>query len=125
MTGSGYAPQGEFFKVSPDSEQPVKLTDEDAQVALRVAAFCNHAQVQPGETEGTWNVIGDPTEGALIVLATKGGVNSGDKKPEVVQELPFDAERKAMSVLLKDESGQRIQYTKGAKSVSPSVEATR
>ena len=114
VTGSGYAPQGEFFKVSPDSEQPVKLTDEDAQVALRVAAYCNHAQVQPGETEGTWNVIGDPTEGALIVLATKGGVTSDDKKPEVVQELPFDAERKAMSVLLKDESGHRVQYTKGA-----------
>ncbi len=114
VTGSGYAPQGEFFKVSPDSEQPVKLTDEDAQVALRVAAYCNHAQVQPGETKGTWNVIGDPTEGALIVLATKGGVTSDDKKPEVVQELPFDAERKAMSVLLKDESGHRVQYTKGA-----------
>ena len=114
VTGSGYAPQGEFFKVSSDSEQPVKLTDEDAQVALRVAAYCNHAQVQPGETEGTWNVIGDPTEGALIVLATKGGVTSDDKKPEVVQELPFDAERKAMSVLLKDESGHRVQYTKGA-----------
>ncbi|MDA1052233.1 MAG: cation-translocating P-type ATPase [Planctomycetota bacterium] len=114
VTGSGYAPQGEFFQVSSDSEQPVKLTDEDAQVALRIAAYCNHAQVQPGETEGTWNVIGDPTEGALIVLATKGGVSSDDNKPEVVQELPFDAERKAMSVLLKDESGHRVQYTKGA-----------
>ncbi len=114
VTGSGYAPHGEFFKVSPDSEQPVKLPDEDAQVALRVAAFCNHAQVQPGKTEGDWDVIGDPTEGALIVLAMKGGVTSDDKKPEVVQELPFDAERKAMSVLLKDDSGHRVQYTKGA-----------
>ena len=114
VTGSGYAPQGEFFKLASDSEQPVKLTDEDAQVALRVAAYCNHAQVQPGETEGTWNVIGDPTEGALIVLATKGGVTSDDTKPKVVQELPFDAERKAMSVLLENESGHRVQYTKGA-----------
>jgi Ca2+-transporting ATPase len=114
VTGSGYAPQGEFLKVSPDSEQPVKLTGEDAQVALRVAAYCNHTQVQPGKTEGTWDVIGDPTEGALIVLATKGGVTTDDKKPEVVQELPFDADRKAMSVLLKDESGHRVQYTKGA-----------
>lgn len=113
VTGSGYAPQGEFFKVLSESEQPVELTDEDAQVALRIAAYCNHAQVQPGENEGTWGVIGDPTEGALIVLATKGGVTS-DEKPEVVQELPFDAERKAMSVLLKDESGHHVQYTKGA-----------
>ena len=114
VTGSGYAPQGEFFKVSSESEQPVTLTDEDGLVALRIAAYCNHAQVQPGKTEGDWDVIGDPTEGALIVLATKGGLTSDDKKPEVVQELPFDADRKAMSVLLKDDSGHRVQYTKGA-----------
>ncbi len=114
VTGSGYAPEGEFFKVESGDEQPVKLTDEDGQAALRVAAYCNHAQVQPGETEGDWDVIGDPTEGALIVLATKGGLSSRDKKPEVVQELPFDADRKAMSVLLKDDSGHRVQYTKGA-----------
>ena len=114
VTGSGYAPEGEFFKVSSESEQPVKLTDEDGQAALRVAAYCNHAQVQPGKTEGDWDVIGDPTEGALIVMATKGGLTSDDNKPEVVQELPFDADRKAMSVLIKDDSGHRVQYTKGA-----------
>jgi len=114
VTGSGYAPEGEFFKVASGDEQPVKLTDEDGQAALRVAAYCNQAQVQPGKTEGDWEVIGDPTEGALIVLATKGGLSSSDKKPEVVQELPFDADRKAMSVLRKDDSGHRVQYTKGA-----------
>ena len=114
VTGSGYAPEGEFFKVASGDEQPVTLTDEDGQAALRVAAYCNHAQVQPGKTKGDWEVIGDPTEGALIVLATKGGLSSSDKKPEVVQELPFDADRKAMSVLRKDDSGHRVQYTKGA-----------
>ncbi len=114
VTGSGYGPEGEFFKATSGDEQPVTLTDEDGQTALRIAAYCNHAQVQPGKTEGGWDVIGDPTEGALIVLATKGGLSSSDKKPEVVQELPFDADRKAMSVLLKDDSGHRVQYTKGA-----------
>ncbi len=114
VTGSGYAPDGEFFKVVSGDEQPATLTDEDVQAALRVAAYCNHAQVQPGKTEGDWDVIGDPTEGALIVLATKGGLSSSDEKPEVVQELPFDADRKAMSVLRKDDSGHRVQYTKGA-----------
>ncbi len=114
VTGSGYAPDGEFFKVSSDQQPAVKLTHADGRMALRVAAYCNHAQVQPGETEGTWDVIGDPTEGALIVMATKGGLVASDQKPEVVQELPFDADRKAMSVLVKDDSGQRVQYTKGA-----------
>ncbi|MCA9260608.1 MAG: HAD-IC family P-type ATPase, partial [Planctomycetales bacterium] len=114
VTGSGYAPEGAFFRVTSEDEQPVTLTDADAQAALRVAAYCNHAEVQPGKTEGDWKVIGDPTEGALIVLATKGGLSSSEKKPEVVQELPFDADRKAMSILRKDDSGHRVQYTKGA-----------
>ena len=114
VTGSGYAPEGEFFKAKSEDEQPVTLTDEDGQAALRVAAYCNHAQVQPGKTDGDWDVIGDPTEGALVVLATKGGLSSSDKKPEVVQELPFDADRKAMSILRKDDAGHRVQYTKGA-----------
>jgi Ca2+-transporting ATPase len=114
VTGSGYSPEGEFFKAATGDEQPVKLTDEDGQAVLRVAAYCNYAQVQPGKTAGDWNVIGDPTEGALIVLATKGGLSSRDKKPEILQELPFDADRKAMSILIKADSGQRVQYTKGA-----------
>lgn len=63
VTGSGYAPQGQFFEVSSGDERPITLTDEDAKTAMRVAAYCNHAQVQPGKTKGTWNVIGDPTEG--------------------------------------------------------------
>jgi Ca2+-transporting ATPase len=114
VTGSGYGPEGEFFKATSSDEYPVTMTDEDGQAALRVAAYCNHAHVQQGKTEGTWDVIGDPTEGALIVLARKGGLSSSDKKPEIVQELPFDADRKAMSVLVKDDSGHRVQYTKGA-----------
>ncbi|MEX0726433.1 MAG: calcium-translocating P-type ATPase, SERCA-type [Planctomycetaceae bacterium] len=114
VSGSGYAPLGEFYEVSSGDERPVKLTDEDGQTALRVAAYCNHAQVQPGKTEGTWNVIGDPTEGALVVLAMKGGLTSRERMPRVVQQLPFDSDRKAMSVLLKDDSGRRVQYTKGA-----------
>lgn len=114
VTGSGYAPQGEFFEVSSKGERPVTLTDVDAKTAMRVAAYCNHAQVQPGKTEGTWNVIGDPTEGALVVLAMKSGLTSRERSPRVVQQLPFDSDRKAMSVLLKDDTGRRIQYTKGA-----------
>lgn len=114
VSGSGYAPRGEFFKNSAPDEQPSKLTDEDAQIALRVAAYCNHAQVLPGKAEREWIVIGDPTEGALAVLAMKSGLLTSGRKPRVLQELPFDSERKAMSVLLKDDSEHRVQYTKGA-----------
>lgn len=114
VSGSGYVPRGEFFKVSASAEQPIAPTDEDVAIALRIAAYCNHAQVQPGKVEGEWTVIGDPTEGALAVLAMKSGLLANERKPQVIQELPFDSERKAMSVLIKDASGRRVQYTKGA-----------
>ncbi len=115
VSGSGYTPEGEFFRLTSDSEQAVKLADNhDAQLALRVAAYCNHAEVQPSKNEKSWIVVGDPTEGALVVLAMKGGLLLREQKPQVLQELPFDSERKAMSVLLRDDSGHCIQYTKGA-----------
>lgn len=115
VTGAGYAPQGEFQPVDDDSQESVDVANmPDLQLALRIGAYCNHAQVQPRETDGDWDVIGDPTEGALIVLAMKGGVFSLGDKPHVVEELPFDSDRKAMSVLLMTDSEQRIQYTKGS-----------
>lgn len=113
VTGSGYGPDGEFFKRSFHGEQLVKQPDDDTMTALRVAAYCNHAQLQMSET-GSWSVIGDPTEGALITLAKKGGLNLGSSNAEILHELPFDADRKAMSILRKDASGHRTQFTKGA-----------
>jgi P-type Ca2+ transporter type 2C len=113
VTGSGYGPDGEFFKRTSNGEQLVKQLDDDTMTALRVAAYCNHAQLQMSET-GSWSVIGDPTEGALITLAKKGGLNLGSSNTEILHELPFDADRKAMSILRKDASGHRTQYTKGA-----------
>ena len=115
VTGAGYAPRGEFLKVTSGQELAVQPDGfNDLRLALQVAAYCNHAQVQPGESEGTWKVIGDPTEGALIVLAMKGEVLSGERQPHIVQELPFDSDRKAMSVIMADEKTHFIQYTKGA-----------
>lgn len=115
VTGSGYAPQGEFVVVTSGQEKSVALAgNQNLQAVLRVAAYCNHAQVQPGKTDGAWTVIGDPTEGALIVLAMKGRLSAREQTLRVVQELPFDSDRKAMSVLVRNSSGCEVQYTKGA-----------
>lgn len=114
VTGAGYSPQGEFFP-NAEQSQPVNVNEEkDLQLVLRIGAYCSRAEVQQGESPGNWKVIGDPTEGALVVLAMKGGVATQDHKPHVVQELPFDSERKAMSVLVRDKSSSHVQYTKGA-----------
>ncbi len=114
VSGSGYGPEGEIARVLADAPLLDTPSDQDLQMALRVAAYCNHAQVRFSETDDQWIVIGDPTEGALVVLATKGGLKTLETKPTIVHEHPFDSDRKLMSVLCQDDSGQRVQYTKGA-----------
>ncbi len=96
-----------------------KLTDaaggEADAVSLPLiyaSALCNDAAKDP-KREGEW--LGDPTEGALIALAEKYGVDCGKLKAERprVFEQPFDSDRKRMSVAVREGDGEKV-YTKGA-----------
>ncbi len=110
--GAGYIPQGEFRegdqKIDPN-------TRADLLLALKAGARCNNAKLVPGKNE-QWEVIGDPTEGALLVSAMKAGIGpqAGD---HIIYEIPFDSERKAMSVVLRDSSGAMVMFAKGAPEV--------
>ena len=86
--------------------------------ALTTAARCNNATVSPlGDEAESWQVIGDPTEGALLVAALKAGIEARDREHHVFYEIPFDSERKAMSVVLRGPNGARVMYSKGAPEV--------
>jgi Ca2+-transporting ATPase len=77
VSGSGYAPRGEIRrKMSDGLEATVNARENsDLNLLLTIASRCNHAQVLPaGDGEGVWRVVGDPTEGALLVAALKAGV---------------------------------------------------
>lgn len=85
---------------------------------LTTAARCNNATVSPrGDDADSWQVIGDPTEGALVVAALKAGIEAHDLEQHVLYEIPFDSERKAMSVVLREPDGSRVMYSKGAPEV--------
>jgi Ca2+-transporting ATPase len=127
VTGSGYAPEGEFRKRMPDGTDlaVAPLDDGDLRLALTVGERCNHAQVL-AEKNGreSWKVVGDPTEGALKVAASKARLPAGEHSPsaagaalKVLHEIPFDSERKAMSLVVANESGRAVMYTKGAPEV--------
>ncbi len=123
VTGGGYAPHGEFQKfantptdaappVTVDPKQPGALHD-----TLAVAYYCNHARVEPvEENPQNWRVIGDPTEGALVVAAMKGGIASEPPPGHAIFEIPFDSDRKAMSLVYESPAGRRM-FTKGAPEV--------
>ncbi|MCJ7693958.1 MAG: cation-translocating P-type ATPase [Anaerolineaceae bacterium] len=98
ITGSGYEPNGEFLV----DEKPVDLKDYSAaQTALWVGTLNNDALLEPsGETDGktTYRIVGDPTEGSILVAALKAGAIAKDlnKAYPRKQEIPFDSDRKRM-----------------------------
>lgn len=101
VTGSGYAPVGEFQIEGKN----VSLKDyPGALTALWVAALNNDADLDlgdPGDEQRTYRVAGDPTEGALIVAAAKAGAwttKLNEAYPRI-QEIPFDSARKRMLTL--------------------------
>lgn len=107
VTGTGYDPAGH---IAQDGRKCRASNDPTLAALLEVCAGCNHAilQHQPGE----WSMIGTPTEGALLSLAYKGWAALPDKQ-QILAELPFNSDRKRMSVLLSTPQGPKI-LTKGA-----------
>ena len=106
LTGSGYAPQGEL--------RAAGALREEAERALAAAHLCNNATV--AEREGRWLVLGDPTEGALKVAASKAGIDPAqlEKRFPRTGEIPFSAERKLMSTAHAGAGGAVTLMTKGA-----------
>jgi Ca2+-transporting ATPase len=128
VSGSGYSPHGQFFdevlpQASTDSQPTFAEIPSDVsalpdlQRALLIGVWCNSAQLVPKGNGAGWQVIGDPTEGALIVAAMKGGVEARDRSRRVAYEIPFDSTRKAMSVVVRGNEGSAVLYTKGAPEV--------
>ena len=98
VTGSGYAPVGDFLHEG----QPVNLDDFPAiKTSLWLGTLNNDAQLEPaGEQDGQeiFRMIGDPTEGAILVAAHKAGASAKglNKAYPREQEIPFDSARKRM-----------------------------
>ena len=125
VTGSGYAPRGQFLvcreanRGETETEAEVLPHNQpDLLQLLKIAARCNNATVSPsGDGSDSWQVIGDPTEGAMAVAALKAGIEARDSEHKMVYEIPFDSERKAMSVVLREPDGSITMYSKGAPEV--------
>jgi P-type Ca2+ transporter type 2C len=107
VEGAGYEPFGRFGAAG-EVVDPAPLTE-----LLRAGLLCNDARLVQG-TDG-WSVVGDPTEGALVVLAEKGGLHHRAEAARAprLREIPFSSERKRMTTVhLVGE--ERVAYVKGA-----------
>ncbi len=115
VTGTGYSPEG---SVKLGGRQPERLPASLSELG-RGSLLCNDAVLQ-ATPDGRWQVIGDPTEGALVVLARKIGLDPSAEALPRVAEIPFSSERKMMTTVHRLKEGGLVGYTKGApESVMP------
>jgi len=110
VSGNGYEPEGDFNlgneKVNPASYPEVLKT-------LTCGVLCNSASLV--EEDGRYRIAGDPTEGALLSAGLKAGLEKNkleDEEP-LVEEIPFDSERKMMTMIRRS-GEQYVAYVKGA-----------
>jgi Ca2+-transporting ATPase len=113
VTGVGYEPKGKFLY---NGEEVDINKEENLILLLKAVALCNNSVLE--EKEGKWEIIGDPTEGALIVVATKANLWKEDLKKEYprVGEVIFTSERKMMTTIHKKD-GKLLIFSKGAPEV--------
>jgi len=107
VTGEGYTPNGEFL-VNDKMVSPAH--SPDLQGLLLACVLCNDAVLQ--SSRGEWIILGDPTEGALLAVAGKAGLEKTKKDRWLprVAEFPFESDRKRMSVIV-DAQGHRHEST--------------
>ncbi|MHB1421396.1 MAG: calcium-translocating P-type ATPase, SERCA-type, partial [Bacillota bacterium] len=124
VTGQGYEPKGEFL-TDGSGVEPQK--DPQLRMLLKISALCNNATLSRNglnlgglwrKKESQWRITGDPTEGALLVTAAKAGIwREGENSETRIGEIPFDSERKRMSVICRQAANRQVLYTKGAPDV--------
>ena len=120
VSGQGYDPKGEFYGANPEKER------DPLNAGLKIAALCNNSVLtkkgvqvaglfRSKGKDAPWGIEGDPTEGAILVAAAKAGIwrEVLERKQERIGELPFDSDRKRMSVVYQTKQGRRA-YVKGA-----------
>ena len=110
VTGSGYDPAGHF---ESNGEKIDVNNNPDLRMLLKSALLCNHAKVR--KIGSDWEVIGEPTEAALIVAAYKGWLPS-EEREKILSEFSFNSNRKRMSVIV-HENDFLSAYVKGAPEV--------
>ncbi|MGB3921007.1 MAG: HAD-IC family P-type ATPase [Methanothrix sp.] len=98
VTGAGYDPSGQFIS----NGLRLDPAERDLARILKIGVHANNSAMEKGN--GGWRVVGDPTEGALIVAAKKAGILDRIKESNNrLVEFPFDSERMRMTTV--DEAG--------------------
>ncbi len=112
VSGTGYEPEGGVF-LGDQSIDPLEMPA--LQALARAALLCNDAQLKLLPEQG-WTLLGDPTEGALMVMAHKVGLEQQATEVQFprLDTVPFESERQLMATLHHDHEGRHFALIKGA-----------
>jgi len=115
VTGVGFAPEGHFEVEG----KPIDATNNKSlNLLLQIATLCNDARLRRHEVkEGNrWEIYGDPTEGALVVAATKANIHKEELEEKLtrVDEIPFNPKERYMATFHKTSNTEFQVYLKGA-----------
>ncbi|MFW9921304.1 MAG: cation-translocating P-type ATPase, partial [Candidatus Thorarchaeota archaeon] len=129
ISGIGYSMNGQMFYASeyatcvdpPETVSPFNVAEsEEMRMLLKAGQICSTTKLAPDpENPSNWKILGDPTEGALLVLAEKGGLRYDETASEFEElaEFSFDSTRKRMTTIVRDRSDGLWAFVKGAPEV--------
>jgi cation-transporting ATPase F len=112
VSGSGYSPKGEL---RADAKLVQARTASEALIeCLTCGVLCNDSALELDD--GRWKVRGDPTEGALLAVGSKLGLDVESLRSEWTRKdsIPFESEHQYMATLNERSDGKRYVYVKGA-----------
>jgi Ca2+-transporting ATPase len=112
VTGIGYAPDGALIEAS----RPAHADDPALRELLFAMVLCNDAELARSDEGSRWTVLGDPTEGALLVLARKAGLDPDVLRRDAPREaeLPFDSDARLMATRHRFDASTHRVMIKGA-----------
>ncbi len=117
VSGVGYNKDGSFTRASEPYDV---LSDAHTVKLFEIGQLCSNSLLQQDQSgHSDWTIVGDPTEGALLVLAEKAGIQyeSTHSRFSEITEISFDSARKRMTSINKDQDGMLIACSKGAPEV--------
>jgi len=129
VSGTGYSKDGDLYFASeyatcvdpPETDHPFNVLESmEMQMLLRAGQICSTTKLASNpEDPSNWKIIGDPTEGALLVVAEKGGFSFDKTRSdyEELTEFSFDSTRKRMTTIVSDDKGGIWAFSKGAPEV--------
>ncbi|MDU9049687.1 MAG: cation-transporting P-type ATPase [Candidatus Electrothrix sp. Rat3] len=99
VSGAGYAPLGEITRQTDSAATPSEQDAPALHHCLRASALCNDGVLQ--EKEEGWQIQGDPTDGALLTVAGKGGYTTEELQARYprLDSIPFESEHQFMATL--------------------------